>query len=224
MLIKIVEEEHKILVSISLTIFQGKARIKKRDRLNEYGFSVATKKENLSEECYVEWQISYGTDKNLEDLSSFIFYFYNWKVISNQKLLEIKHFLESIDASQLIDKLTITRSEFESKNFLGFNFSVSQVKYPLLVYASNNFVIEIVNRERQRANGVQPMLYLCFPITELKTDEPLLNRTTQSNEKADLEINETNIFTFLEIFKMFGILSENHRKDVLSIINVILKE
>ena len=72
------------------------------------------------------------------------------------------------------------------KNVLGIDFAYTQVKYPMLVHKFGKYEIltEIKVTEKQRAIGVQPMLYLCFPIQELKTEKPLLNRIAQAKEKA----------------------------------------
>ncbi|MCQ2741543.1 MAG: R.Pab1 family restriction endonuclease [Alphaproteobacteria bacterium] len=98
------------------------------------------------------------------------------------------------------------------------------VEYPLLVYQFGNFeiVAEIKITEKQYAIGVQPMLYLCFPITELENSEKLLGRTAKTKETANFVINKENISVFLEMLKLFGTLSKNHNKDIISIINVIL--
>jgi len=66
------------------------------------------------------------------------------------------------------------------------------------------------------------MLYLCFPITELKSDVNLIGRTAEVKEIANFEITKDNIKIFLEMLKMFGILSSSHRHDILQIINTIL--
>ncbi|EIK4796589.1 R.Pab1 family restriction endonuclease, partial [Campylobacter coli] len=47
-------------------------------------------------------------------------------------------------------------------------------------------------------------------------------RCIESKEKGYLEISRNNINIFLEMLKIFGILSNNHRYDVLQIIEFIL--
>lgn len=83
-------------------------------------------------------------------------------------------------------------------------------------------VTEIKITEKQYAVGTQPMLYLCFPITELKTEINLIGRTAETKEVAYFEITKDNIKVFLEMLKMFGTLSKSHKHDVLQIINTIL--
>ena len=57
------------------------------------------------------------------------------------------------------------------------------------------------------------MLYLCFPITELQTNTVLIGRVAEIKEVAYFDITKENIKIFIEILKMFGILSENHKHD-----------
>ncbi|MCX7737295.1 MAG: R.Pab1 family restriction endonuclease [Candidatus Kapabacteria bacterium] len=78
-------------------------------------------------------------------------------------------------------------------------------------------------KEKQKAVGVQPMLFFCFPITELIADVPLLGRTAKTNEYSYFEINNNNSFVFFEITKIFGMLSPNHRFDILEILNLLLQ-
>jgi len=55
------------------------------------------------------------------------------------------------------------------KTFNGIEYLWTQVKYPVLVHKFGEYEIltELIIREKQRAVGVQPMLYFCFPVTEL---------------------------------------------------------
>ena len=111
-----------------------------------------------------------------------------------------------------------------NKTINDFNFMWTKVEYPLLVYKFGKFeiVAEIKITEKQYAIGTQPMLYLCFPITELENSENLVGRTAQTKEFANFVINDKTINVFLEMLKLFGTLSKNHNKDAISIINVIL--
>ena len=200
---------------------------------------------------YVEWQIGYdvvkkeieklaesslpetefiganGKTKALYELSEYVWHFYKWGVVSRENLESIINYLNSIPSSNLIDnnsELRIDRSHPIAKNINGFDFEYTQVKYPLLIYKFNGYEIitEIKITEKQYAVGTQPMLYLCFPITELKAETNLIGRTADTKEIAYFEITERNIKVFLEMLKMFGILSNSHKHDILQIINTIL--
>jgi len=251
--ILIKEQEHKIEVPILLTAVSGKVRIKNRSILNEYGTPVAVRRDGFTLSNYVEWQIGYdvvkkeveklaesslpdtefiganGKTKALYELSEYIWYFYKWGIVSREDLENVVTYLNSISSGDLIDnnsELQIDRSHPVPKNINGFGFEYTQVKYPLLVYKFNEYeiVTEIKITEKQYAVGTQPMLYLCFPITELKIESNLIGRSANAKEIAHFEITENNIKVFLEILKMFGILSKNHKYDILQIINTIFKK
>ncbi len=246
------ENKKEIIVAIPLTKGTEKTRIKKRSMLNEYGFPVATRTDAFCQQCYVEWQIGYdvavsepdklfmttlknrrfiganGKEKALYELSEYIYYFYKWDVVSNKELTSVKNFLKDIDSDLLLDvnkDYMIERGHPIPKKLFNIDFEYTQVKYPLLIHKFDPFEIitEIKVTEKQYAVGVQPMLYFCFPVTELKTTVPLVGRVAEKKENADFVVNPSNIRVFLEGLKIFGILSENHRKDIISIIDVILR-
>lgn len=249
--ILIKKDEHIIKIPILLTAVSGKIRIKNRSILNEYGTPVAVKRDGFLLSNYVEWQIGYdvvkketeklaesslpetefiganGKVKALYELSEYIWYFYKWNVIARAELESVITYLNSIQNHDLIDnnsELQIDRSHPIEKNINGFDFEYTQVKYPLLIYKFNGYeiVTEIKITEKQYAVGTQPMLYLCFPITELKARINLIGRTAEIKEIAHFEITENNVKVFLEMLKMFGTLSKSHKHDILQIINVIL--
>lgn len=244
-------QNKKITVAIPLTKGTNKTRIKRRSCFNEYGVPISTKSENFSQDCYVEWQIGYdvitadedklklttvkdllfsganGKEKTIYELSEYLFYFYKWNVISKIKLLEIKSFLEALSENDFIDNpnnFSIERSHPVDRQVLGIDFYYTQLKYPMLVHKFRNYEIltEIKITEKQYAVGVQPMLYFCFPVTELKSSKLLIGRTAKTKETADFEINSKNIGIFLEMLKIFGILSKNHNKDIITIIDKII--
>ncbi|MDO4871951.1 MAG: R.Pab1 family restriction endonuclease [bacterium] len=251
-MLKVDNINKKILVSIPLTANSGKIRVKKRSMVNEYGIPFATKQISFGLDSYIEWQISYdvwvkdskkikettlpnsaftganGKDKALYELSEYIYYFYNWNIIDKESLLGIVEYLNDIDGDELLDKnkeIQITRSHAIEKNINGFNFEYTQVNYPLLIHKFGEYEIisEIKITEKQRAIGIQPMLYFCFPIVKLLTKEPLIGRAANSKEFGYFEISKDNIFVFVELLKMFGILSEPHRIDIIRIIESIVK-
>jgi len=244
---KLDDNKKEVLVHIPLTTTSGKIRIKERNLLNEYGISVVTKQIAFSQKHYVEWQISYdvvvgkskeatlidktfvganGKIKTLFELSEYLYYFHKWNVITENTLLEIKKFVENTDDNLLIDannNYNILRSNFKETKLFGIDFLQAEIKYPLLVHKINNYdiITEIVIKEKQRAIGVMPMLYLCFPITELKGN--LIGRVAETKETAVFIINKININVLTDMLKIFGILSLAHKKDTISIIETILK-
>lgn len=252
MYIKKIIENDAIYVAIPLTATSGKTRIKQRDVLNAYGIPIATRQKPLTASCYVEWQIGYdvivadankvelttlrnicfvganGKTKALYELSEYIYYLTKWGIVRSNDLSKLSDELSALSINDLFDihpDLSIKRSHFVEKEFNGIPFLSTRVEYPLIVHKFGDYeiVAEIITKEKQRAVGVQPMLYLCFPITELKTDALLIGRTAKSKEYAEFIINKANASVFVQLIRLFGMLSENHRKDVLSIIDCILK-
>ncbi|MGI0439937.1 R.Pab1 family restriction endonuclease [Helicobacter himalayensis] len=121
--------------------------------------------------------------------------------------------MQNLDNEDFIDSredLQIFRSHPRQRQILDIEFYVSEVKYPLLVHKFGHFdiLLEIVIKEKQRAIGVQPMLYVCFPITELKAKEnmlSLLGRVAEVKECAYLILDSKDKNFLLECFKIFGI-------------------
>lgn len=253
MWIKTIDENTKTLtISIPLTKGTDKTRIKKRSFFNEYGIPVSTKSEPFTQNAYVEWQIGYDVvisdaeklerttikdkiftgannkEKTLYELSEYVYYFHKWMIISKQQLLEIKNFLSNLHDSDFIDNpnnFAIERSQPVERNVLGINFAYTQVKYPMLIHKFGAYEVltEIKITEKQYAIGVQPMLYLCFPVTELVSEKQIIGRTAETKESADFIINSENIGIFLEMLKIFGILSPNHNHDIIKIIDKIIE-
>ena len=87
-----------------------------------------------------------------------------------------------------------------------------------------DILVEIIIKEKQRAVGVQPMLYVCFPITHLnpnKNKPALLGRKADLKECANLTLDEKDKAFVLEAFKIFGILSPSHNYDIRRILEWI---
>lgn len=241
----------KLFIQIPLTNGTGKTRIKQRSFFNQYGIPVSTRSVPFTQSCYVEWQIGYdvvksdteklnlttlkdfnfiganGKNKTLYELSEYIYYFHKWNIITKKQLEDIKSFLSNLKEKDFVDNpnnFAIDRTEPVNKNVLGIDFYYTQVKYPMLIHKFGEYEIltEIKITEKQYAIGVQPMLYFCFPITELRTDINLIGRIANQRETAKFVIDKNNINIFLEMLKIFGILSKAHNQDILTIINTII--
>ena len=253
MFIRAKTEGAEIRVSIPLTATSGKARIKQRDLLNAYGIPVATCQTPLTQSCYVEWQVGYDTvindpeklklttlsdfrftganerTKALYELSEYIFWLVKWNLVEKTKLENLATTLRAIPTGTLFDvhpDLAIKRSHLIEKELNSIPFLATRVEYPLVIHKFGDYeiVAEIITKEKQRAVGVQPMLYLCFPITELVPAPgmpALIGRTACSKEHADFVINSDNAPVFVQLLHLFGMLSVNHRRDILSIIGII---
>ncbi|GAA9710644.1 R.Pab1 family restriction endonuclease [Helicobacter pylori] len=238
-LIKVNDDKKVIEVSIPLTSISGKVRVKIRHAFSDYGISTATRKIPFSLKHYVEWQIGYDVPikykeklelttpkdekyhflgannkvKTLYELSEMIDYAKQLGLIGLENLENTLKYLEK--QKQFIeDNFTITRERFRSHQFGGMDFELSRISCPLLIHSFNdNQLSEIVIREQQYDSKTQAMLYFCFSILELKTATPLLNRTAALKEHALLTIHKTNALMFLEMLKIFGLLSQVHHNE-----------
>ncbi len=92
-----------------------------------------------------------------------------------------------------------------------------------IIFKHYEVITEITIREKQRAVGVQPMLYFCFPITELISDTHLIGRCANLKEFADFKINKDNSFIIVEMIKIFGMLSPSHKHDTIEIMDLVIK-
>ena len=228
---KIQPELKQIKVAIPLTKGTNKTRIKQRSIVNEYGIPVATRKNPFTQSCYVEWQIGYdvgikdenkvlnttlknktfiganGKTKFLYELSEYLSYFYNWGVISKKSLLVIKNFLETIEPDEYLDKnpeLLIKRSNLIDKKINNIDYWYAKVEYPILIHKFDKYEIitEIIIKEKQYAVGTQPMLYFCFPITELEHSENILGRPAKQNEIATGSSSANSLLVKMSSWKL----------------------
>lgn len=70
-----IKKKCHIYFSIPLTRPSSKYRVKTRTDSNQKGTPVASRKSELSKDCYIEWQISYDSSnkKNEGTLKSFYY-------------------------------------------------------------------------------------------------------------------------------------------------------
>lgn len=195
---------------------------------------------------YIEWQIGYdvtqdrindttlrrlqftganGKLKSLYELSEIVHYLKNFGAISPQQIQALSQRLAALPVTSFVENsLHISRDIFMPKTIAGLNFYCSHVNYPLAIYQFNgNLISEVIIREKQRAIGVQPMLYFCFPVTNLSptTPLPLIGRIASQNEHATLIINRNDANDYLKMLEIFGVLSESHNHDILEILHII---
>ena len=238
------ERNRTIEESIPLTMPTGKFRVKGRSMYYEYGQPFSSRSSQFTWKNYVEWQISYDSvsepdhhpsiayegrerTKFLVELSFYFYQFFQWGVIDHRTVTGLVHYLESIDRENLIDRhehCKILRTHPNAIEINGMPFASMTLRYPQLVYHFQQYEIiaEITVREKQRAVGVQPMLYFCIPVSELDTHPPLIGRTAKPKEAARFTFSENNHEVILQMMRIFGILSDRHREDVLRIVRTLL--
>ena len=143
-------------------------------------------------------------------------------------LAKEKEFNEHLEENNLISKhphCAIKRTHPAGEKINDLDFEILKIEYPQLIHKFKHYevITEITIREKQRAVGVQPMLYFCFPITELISDTHLIGRCANLKEFADFKINKDNSFIIVEMIKIFGMLSPSHKHDTIEIIDLVIK-
>lgn len=231
--------EHNVFVyRFPLTKTGGKFRIKKRLTFSDYGLPIAPTKTIITAEHYLEWQISYYSGelmdnigyieahKQINELSAFLFYAFKYSFISKDEIIALKSFIETNNIF-IENTQEIQRTNFVIENLGGIDFLKSKVSYPLLVYQfkQQDILCEIIIKEKQLAIGIMPMLYFCLPMSVIynkNKKQNFIGRCIESKEDGYLYINKNNIDIFMQMFKIFGILSSSHKHDCLQILNYIL--
>jgi len=247
---KVDYKNKEILIAIPLTTTSGKTRVKQRDNIYGYGLPFASRTNKFNQKNYIEWQIGYDIEiksdkinltsikditfiaynkkeKYLYELSEYLYYLVKFGLFSIKKLEDLKEFLSSLKKSDLIEKHShcqIKRTHPQNENINNLDFEILKIEYPQLIYKFKNYEIiaEITIREKQRAIGVQPMLYFCFPITELISNKPLIGRVAEKKEFAYFKINKDNAMVVFEMIKIFGMLSVSHRFDIVQVLDLII--
>ena len=245
-MLQVNQQRQEIYVDIPLTTQTGKTRVKVRNTFADYGEPTATRQTPFGLNHYIEWQIGYdvtqdrindttlghlqftganGRLKSLYELSEIVHYLKNFGAISQQQIQTLSQRLAALPATSFIENsLHISRDLFVSRRIAGLNFCCSHINYPLAIYQFNeNLISEVIIREKQRAIGIQPMLYFCFPVANLSPTKtlPLIGRMANQNEHATLIINRNDANDYLKMLEIFGILSESHNHDILEILRII---
>ncbi|EJB29433.1 restriction endonuclease R.HpyAXII [Helicobacter pylori NQ4200] len=207
-MIRIDDSKKAIEVSIPLTSISGKARVKIRHAFSDYGILTATRKIPFSLKHYVEWQIGY--DVPIKDKEKF-----KLTTLKDEKY----HFLGANNKVKTLYELSEIIYYAKQLNLISLENLENTLKY---LEKQKQFIEDNFIRERFRLHQFGGMDF-CFSILELKTATPLLNRTATLKEQTLLTIHKTNALMFLEMLKIFGLLSQAHHNDVLKILEKILQ-
>jgi hypothetical protein len=65
------------------------------------------------------------------------------------------------------------------------------------------------------------MVYFSIPIENFENKNSIIGRTSREVEYAKLVLDETNKEVILKMFVFFGMCSDRHKHDVVSILNLI---
>lgn len=244
---KVVLENSKLFVNLPLTKPTGKIRVKERSLFSEYGQPIATRNAQISQKCYVEWQIGYdllANEENASKTSLNDLRFVNYKgdskfayelsevvsISAKRGLITLDDIKTCLDAIKAVnpsvtfeETASVSRTHPKEKVINGLPFYEMMVSYPLFVHRFGRYDIlaEVMIREKQRAVGTQAMLYVCLPITSLKFKHEAIGRSLNAKECAEWVIGSDEAKLALELFRVFGMLSPKHRHDVMAILEML---
>jgi len=216
--------------------------VKRRGEISNYGIPIATRREPFKENDYVEWQISYATDNppidsKVEDvrlngqigfeLTKLLCDGIKLGLLLNSDIQEMKSFIDNIQRSDTLEeneRILREDSKLEAKG--GFKKFIE--KSPLFIKNNEEkgYFVEIILKHKQRAVGLQAMVYLCIYINQLKDGdgELLIGRTARPREFGILEIASENKEIIIDVVKAFAIASWQHRNDINSILNQVVSK
>lgn len=238
------EVERGKLVLKLLTKNKGKFRWKTRDNNAQFGEGFATTTIPFTDKAYLEWQIGYdaelnhktkttilndlefeganGKDKNPYELSEILHLLKESGIITKEEIVKLTRDIETRDYS-FDDEYQIENSESQEFPIEGFEFLRQDTVLPTFSYykSPRGLSIEISIQKQQYASGVQPMVYLSIPVENFVNKSSLIGRTSREVEYAKLVLDETNKDVVLKLFVFFGMCSNRHKHDIVSILNLI---
>jgi len=234
---KIYTVGQNILVELPLTNPTGKIRVKRRYVDLNYGLPIATKQVRFTPDDYVEWQISYATSQPGEEtavkdividdhrvgfeLTKVLCEGLKTGLILSYDIQELKNFAMGIGSDETLEENEkIFREEGFKEIKGGFKKFIEAVPLFIKTNQPKGYFIEIALRHKQRAIGLQAMVYLCLYIYNLKDrgGKPLIGRTARAKECGVFTISAENKEIVFDVVKAFSIASLEHNRDILKIL------
>lgn len=230
----------KLIIELPLTNPTGKIRVKRRSPTLNYGFPIATKRESFTKDDYVEWQISYATQNPPEEskveeivinenqigfeLTKLLYEGIKLDILSNEDISELEEFINDVQRTETLEENEKIYRENNLQEIKG-GFKKFVEKVPLFIKKDEGkgYFIEIILRHKQRAVGLQAMVYLCIYIEILKdkNGNSLIGRTAETREFGRFEIASENKFLIADVVKAFAIASQRHKNDISNILEQI---
>ena len=230
-----------LAIPLPITTPTGKIRVKIRKTNKCYGLSFASKQEVFTKNNYIEWQISYDTEnqgdskykynfirkgetKYTRELSDYLASSLENKIINKKEFNELISFTQKVkEKDEFIEnKFAIERQENENVSIMNMDFNLFKENYPLLIFLKRkDYTIEIKIDRKQKAVGVQAMVFLCIPINQIENYENLLNRTAKTKEIVKLIVKRDFNNFIIDTVKVFAVASKQHNEDMQKILTII---
>ena len=245
-LIRIEPSGQSVRVRLPLTDVTGKVRPKERTA-DGYGEPLAPTKTALGQKHYLEWQIGYdsrdaaapnvvkeiefirkGETKFGAELSKMLVDALRLGVISKEDLLRERDRLAKLAEATLEERegITTEKTPLDPKGgALPEGFTRWTQKVPQFLRETEHGWIQIQIKPRQRAVGNQAMVYVCLPMTAVRTPDGKLRPAGPAHTKETVfyHFDKANSGFLLDIVRAFAIASKQHNEDMGQILGKILE-
>lgn len=232
-------------VRLPLTDIGGKVRVKARVE-GKPGEAVAPSRTELGTAHYLEWQIGYDTPepdkpamadgvkflrkgkwKYGAELSKIVQEALRAGLIQSAELKAMREELPKLAARSIDETESILiQSAPALANGAGqAGFQRSLVSVPLLRLETPQGWVEIELKPKQRAVGLQPMLYVCLPFRTWRTEsgQPRPAGPTEPRETVRFIFDRDSLPLLLGTIRGFGSASKQHAEDLGNILDAILE-
>ncbi|MBE8181959.1 MAG: R.Pab1 family restriction endonuclease [Candidatus Portiera sp.] len=226
----------------------GNVRVKTRTSPLDYGIPVTTAASNpnasaLSTEHYLEWMIAYyaaekyqsesrieftrdGKSKYFCELSDYLYQGFIEKTISKKEITELLEEVRRVkEENNFIEtEHDIDREKDEPIKFGELDLLLYKEQHPLLLYIDddNRFSIEVKINHKQRAVGLQAMVFVCIPLSSFENSKDFIGRKATTNEHITLDTSKINFI--IPALKIFSRASLSHNLDIEAILLKIIED
>ena len=148
-------------------------------------------------------------------------------ILSNNDIREMETFIKNIkkeDTLEESEEILREGTKYEVKG--GFKKFIEKAPLFIKINEEKGYFVELILKHKQRAVGLQAMVYLCIYINQLKDRDGklLMGRTARSREFGILEITSENKEIIIDVVKAFAIASCQHRNDIQSILQQVVSK
>jgi len=225
-------ENQEILIKLPITRPTGKVRVKRRER--GFGEPVATRQYPMLDSDYIEWQIGYDTKKIEKptvvrelivpktneirygyELSKIIWNARRIGILNDDDFDELDKFINNINNTDTLEENEEIVLQKTNTEVLG-GFIKAIQKVPVFIKNNGEYFVEIKLEHKQRAVGLQAMIYLCIWLRYCEDDagNQILNRNAEMKEMCTYKIDISKKDLIKDVIKAFAIASQKHKRDI----------
>ena len=206
-------EADSIRIGLPITAPTSKIRVKRR-RENEMARTVATRKEPMSDSDYLEWQIAYSELNCIVETARARGWLDDsqWRGALDGIRADFDGIAETESVARVETK-TVANAEIKISQF---GFLRAEYRFPCYIKRGDDYEIEITFFRRQRAAGLQAMIYVNLPLRRCRAEngEPLIGRCATKKEIALFRVCRENARLAIDLIEAFACASRTHRADL----------